>query len=158
MNEGREVVLKVIRTNLKSNHLISFILRCLKVPLSTYYVFLNWKPGKRLLRRIFIKEKVLSHWLESPMYSYPKLINNKHSIDVSRRLVSELMCELRIRLGIRSRMVKKFNKPRSYVTEVPRSNLVKKNIDQSNVLLTDITYIRVKQKWVTCMVQEPEGL
>lgn len=140
-------MLKVIQTNLKSGHLISFILHCLKVPRSTYYAFLNWKPGKRLLRRTFIKEKVLSYWLTCPMYGYPrltKLINNKHSLGVSRRLVYQLMCEL----GIRSRMVKKLNKPKSYVTEVQRPNLVKKNVDQLNVLLTDITYIRVKQKWV----------
>ncbi|MDW3913392.1 hypothetical protein QI339_12125 [Staphylococcus saprophyticus] len=45
-------------------------------------------------------------------------------------------------------MLKKFNKPKSYVTEAQRPNLVKKNVDQLNVLLTDITYIQVKQKWV----------
>ncbi|MEX5935772.1 IS3 family transposase [Mammaliicoccus sciuri] len=147
MSKGREVVLKVIRNNLKSGHLISFILRCLKVPRSTYYAFLNWKPGQRLLRRKLIKEKVLSYWLKYPIYGYPrftKLINQKHSLGVSRRLVHQLMCEL----GIRSRMVKKFNKPKSYGTEAQRPNLVKKNVDQLKVLLTDITYIRVKQKWV----------
>lgn len=59
-------------------------------------------------------------------------------------LVHQLICEL----GTRSRMVKKFNKSKSYVTETQRSNLLKKHIDQLSVLLTDITYIRVKQKWV----------
>ncbi|WP_142378828.1 IS3 family transposase [Staphylococcus intermedius] len=146
IDKGREVVLKVIRNNLNSGHLISFVLRCLKVPRSTYYAFLNWKPGQRLPRRTFVKEKVLSYWLESPIYGYPRLtktINHKHALDVSRRLVHQLMCEL----GIRSRMVKKINKPKSYVTEAQRPNLVKKKVDQLNVLLTDITYIRVKQKW-----------
>jgi len=136
----------VIQTNIKSGYLISFILHCLKVPRATYYAFLNWKPGQRLLRRKLIKEKVLSYWLKYPMYGYPrltKLINLKHSLGVSRRLVHQLMCEL----GIRSRMVKKFNKPKSYVTETQRPNLVKKDVDQLKVLLTDITYIQVKQKW-----------
>jgi putative transposase len=45
-------------------------------------------------------------------------------------------------------MVKKVNKPKSYVTETQRPNLIKKKVDQLNVLLTDITYIRFKQKWV----------
>ncbi len=81
------------------------------------------------------------------MYGYPrlaKLINHKYALGVSRRLVHQLMCEL----GIRSRMIKKLNKPKSYVTEMQRPNLVKNQVDQLNVLLTDITYIRVKQKWV----------
>ena len=157
MDKGREVVLKVIRTNLKSGHLISFILRCLKVQRSTYYAYLNWKPGKMLVRRKYIKEKVLSYWLKYPMYGYPrlkKLINHKYSLRVSGRLVHQLMGEL----GIRSRMVKKLNKPKSYVTEAQRPNLVKKNFDQLNVLLTDITDIRVKQKWVyLASLYDPKG-
>ena len=61
-------------------------------------------------------------------------------------------------LGIRSRMVKKLNKPKSYVTEAQRPNLVKKNFDQLNVLLTDITDIRVKQKWVyLASLYDPKG-
>lgn len=94
-----------------------------------------------------IKEKVLEYWLKFPMYGYPRLtilLNKKLQFGVGTGLIYQLMCEL----GIQSRMIKKWKKPKTYATIEQRPNLIKKLADKSKVLLTDITYIRVNQKWV----------
>lgn len=51
-------------------------------------------------------------------------------------------------LGIKSRMVRKMKKLKSYVEIAQRPNLIKKLKDKSSILLTGITYIPVKRKRV----------
>lgn len=94
-----------------------------------------------------LKEKVLEYWLKFPMYGYPRLtilLNKKFQFGVGTGLIYKLMCEL----GIQSRMIKKWKKPKTHTTVEQRPNLIKIVSDKSTVLLTDITYIRVNQKWV----------
>lgn len=73
-----------------------------------------------------------------------KYVKETLNIPVSRYLIYRLMREL----GIQSRMIKKMKKSKSYtkVTQLP--NLIRKKSDWSKVLLTDITYIPVRGKWV----------
>lgn len=147
MDKGRTTVLRVVRVNLEAKHRITRILTVLKIPRTTYYEYLKWKPSERMIRRQQIKEQVLKSWLIYPMYGYPRMtkyFKKELNIPVSRYLIYRLMREL----GIQSRMVKKIRKPKSY-TEVPQlANLIRKENDWSKVLLTDITYIPVKDKWV----------
>lgn len=147
MVKGRATVLQVVRVNLEAKHRITRILKALKIPRTTYYAYLNWTPSERMVRRQQIKEKVLKSWLAYPMYGYPRMtkyVKEMLNIPVSRYLIYRLMREL----GIQSRMIKKMKKPKSYtkVTQLP--NLIRKKSDWSKVLLTDITYIPVKGKWV----------
>lgn len=51
-------------------------------------------------------------------------------------------------LGIRSRMIKTIKKPKSYNEVAQLPHLIRKKNDWSKVLLTDITYIPVRGKWV----------
>lgn len=81
------------------------------------------------------------------MYGYPRLtilLNKKFQFVVGTGLIYKLMCEL----GIKSRMIKKWKKPKTHTTVEQRPNFIKTLSDKSTVLLTDITYIRVNQKWV----------
>ena len=81
------------------------------------------------------------------MYGYPRIAKYFKEVlhlSISRYLVYQLMREL----GIQSRMIKKMKKPKSYIEISQRPNLIKKSHDKSSVLLTDITCIPVKKKWV----------
>lgn len=123
------------------------MLQVLNIPRSTYYDFLKWKPSKAAQRRQLLKTKVLDCWLKYPMYGYPRItkyFKEELNLSISRYLIYRLMQEL----GIKSRMVRKMKKPRSYSEMPQRPNLIKKLHDKSSVLLTDITYIPVKRKWV----------
>ncbi|QIL50046.1 IS3 family transposase [Weissella coleopterorum] len=145
--KGRIPTLKIINDNLQVGHRITKILNVLRIPRSTYYGYIHWKPGKTLLRRNFIKQKVLDAWLKYPMYGYPRLtilLNRQLKIKISQRMVYKQMYALKIR----SRMTKRINKPKTHTEYDQRPNLIKGLPDQSNILLTDITYIPVKNTWV----------
>lgn len=147
INKGRATVLRVVRLNLESGHRITRILQVLTIPRSTYYDYLKWKPSKSAQKRQEMKQHVLNCWLKYPMYGYPriaKFFKEALNLSISRYLVYRLMREL----GIKSRMIRKMKKPKSYTEIAQRPNLIKKLTDQSRVLLTDITYIPVKGKWV----------
>lgn len=145
--KGRATVLRVVRINLKAKHCITRILTVLRIPRTTYYDYLNWKPSERMVRRQQLKEKVLKSWLSYPMYGYPRMtkyFNDDLAIPVSRYLIYRLMREL----GIQSRMIKKMKKPKTYCGVAQLPNLIRKMTDWSKVLLTDITYIPLRGKWV----------
>ncbi|MGF1919565.1 transposase, partial [Enterococcus faecalis] len=112
-----------------------------------YYDYLKWKPSKSAQKRQQMKQQVLNYWLKYPMYGYPRIakyLKKTLNLSISRYLVYRLIREL----GIQSRMIKKMKKPKSYTEIVQRPNLIKKLTDKSSVLLTDITYIPVKKKWI----------
>lgn len=147
INKGRATVLRVVRLNLEAGHRITRILQVLAIPRSTYYDYLKWKPSKSEQKRKQMKQQVLKYWLKYPMYGYPRLakyFKEALNLSISRYLVYRLMREL----GIQSRMIKKMKKPKSYTEIAQRPNLIKKLTDKSSVLLTDITYIPVRKKWV----------
>lgn len=147
MVKGRATVLRVVRVNLEAKHRITRILTVLKIPRTTYYAYLNWMPSDRMIRRQQIKEKVLNSWLSYPMYGYPRMkkyFKEKLNIPVSSYLIYRLIREL----GIQSRMIKNMKKPKSYTEVEQLPNLIRKTSNWSTVLLTDITYIPVKGKWV----------
>lgn len=81
------------------------------------------------------------------MYGYPRLtilLNQELHLGVSRYLIYQLMQEL----GIQSRMIKNWKRPKSKGAVEQRPNLIKELTNKTAVLLTDITYIPVKSKWV----------
>ncbi|MDV2566161.1 IS3-like element IS1520 family transposase [Levilactobacillus brevis] len=144
--KGRALVLEVVNANLLAGHRITRILSVLKIPRSTYYDYLHWQPSRTERRRHLIKQEVLTAWLRYPMYGYPRLtilLNQQSDIHVSQRLVYQQMCEL----GIRSRMVKRINKPTTQTDYDQRPNLIKQLTDQSGILLTDITCIPLNHTW-----------
>lgn len=81
------------------------------------------------------------------MYGYPRLTilhKQKWQPGVSTVLVYQLMKELSIAFYYGE----KKKKPKSYTTKDQRPNLIKNRVNQSSVLVTDITYIPVHNKWV----------
>lgn len=59
-----------------------------------------------------------------------------------------LIYRIRQYLGIQTRMTKSRKKPKTYTEVEQKNNLNKSLVDKSNVLLTYITYIPVKNRWV----------
>lgn len=147
MVKRRTIILDIVQANLQAQHRITHILRTLRIPRSTYYGYYHLHPSKTACRHHLIKQQLLSLWLKCQMYGYPRLTLALYQIldlKVSQWRVYLLMKEL----GIRSRMVRENSKPSTY-TEYPQSpNLIKKLDDQSTILVTDITYIPVKQSWL----------
>ncbi len=81
------------------------------------------------------------------MYVYPRLtilLNKKFQFGVGKGLNYQLICEL----GIQSRMIKKWKKPKTYTTVEQHPNLIKTLSDKSTVMLIDMAYIPVNRKWV----------
>jgi len=81
------------------------------------------------------------------MYGYrrmTKLFNDVLNYSVSSYLIYRIMQHL----GIQSRMSKSRKKPKTHTEIEQKPNLIKPLIDNSPVLLTDITYIPVKNRWV----------
>ncbi len=72
------------------------------------------------------------------------LVNKIWQLAVGPALIYRVMREL----GIQSRMVQKRKKPKTYTEVEQRPNLIKKRTDKTKVLLTDITYIPIRNKWV----------
>lgn len=119
----------------------------LNIPRTTYYDYLHWEPSKTEIRCDFLKKEVLKNWLKYPMYGYrrmTKLFNNELNYSVSTYLIDRIMQHL----GIQSRMTKSRKKPETYTEIEQKPNLIKSLVDKSQVLLTDITYIPVKNRWV----------
>ncbi len=73
------------------------------------------------------------------MYGYPRL-----TIALYPKLVYRVMQEL----GIQSRMVRKISKPKTHTNDAQRPNLIKDLANQSQILVTDITYIPLQRSWL----------
>lgn len=137
----------MVSLNLTAGHRITLILKVLNIPKSTYYDYLHWKPSKTEIRRDSLKKEVLKNWLKYPMYGYrrmTKLFNEELNYSVSTYLIYRIMQHL----GIQSRMTKSRKKPKTYTEVEQKPNLIKSLVDKSKVLLTDITYIPVRNRWV----------
>lgn len=81
------------------------------------------------------------------MYGYrrmTKLFKDVLNYSVSTYLIYQIMKHL----GIQSRMTKSRKKPKTYSEVAQKPNLIKSLTDKSKILLTDITYIPVKNRWV----------
>lgn len=73
-----------------------------------------------------------------------KLFNDELNYSVSTYLFYRIMRYL----GIQSRMSKSRKKPKTHTEVEQKPNLIKSLVDKSNVLLTDITYIPARNRWV----------
>lgn len=141
---------------MKAKHRLTRILQVLHIPRSTYYSYLHWQPSQTKQRHERIKKLVFKIWTDYPMYGYPRItimLRSQLKRSISERFVYQLMTEL----GIRSIMTKKRNKPTTKVLYPQRPNLINDLSHFDGVLLKDITYIPVANRWVyLASVYQPE--
>ena len=134
------------------------ILSALKIKSSTYYNWRHWQPSRQEKRRESLKPYILDVWKTFKFYGYRRIAAysqlNNDCPKISEYMTLKLMREL----GIKSRMQKRYRKPKTVVTVAQKSNLIRNLHDLSGVWQTDITYIQLtNHRWVyLATVLDPE--
>ncbi|TOZ00435.1 IS3 family transposase, partial [Leuconostoc pseudomesenteroides] len=133
------------------------ILSALKIKPSTYYNWRHCQPSQQEKRRESLKPYILDVWKTFKFYGYRRIVAYSQQTDgpkVSEYMTLKLMREL----GIRSRMQKRYRKPKTVVTVAQKPNLIRHLHDLSDVWQTDITYIQLtNHRWVyLATVLDPE--
>ena len=115
------------------------------------------QPSRQEKRRKSLKPYILDVWKTFKFYGYRRIAAYSQQTDgpkVSEYMTLQLMREL----GIKSRMQKRYRKPKTVMTVVQKPNLIRQLHDLSGVWQTDITYIRLtNHRWVyLATVFDPE--
>nr|WP_279594743.1 IS3 family transposase [Leuconostoc citreum] len=91
------------------------ILSALKIKSSTYYNWGHWQPSRQEKRRESLKPYILNVWRTFKFYGYRRIA--AYSQQTNGPKVSEYMTlKLMRELGIKSRMQKRYRKPKTVVT------------------------------------------
>ncbi|WEY49452.1 IS3 family transposase (plasmid) [Weissella confusa] len=137
----RNVGLPLVKQFLAQGYALVRILSALKVKPSTYYNWRHWQPSRQEKRRESLKPYILDVWKTFKFYGYRRIAAYSQQTDgpkVSEYMTLKLMREL----GIKSRMQKRYRKPKTVVTVDQKPNLIRHLHDLSGVWQTDITYIQ----------------
>ncbi|AYA81781.1 hypothetical protein DWG19_15465 (plasmid) [Lactiplantibacillus plantarum] len=145
----RNVGLPLVNQFLAQGYALVRILSALKIKSSTYYNWRHWQPSQQEKRRESLKPYILDVWKTFKFYGYRRIAAysqlNNDCPKISEYMTLKLMREL----GIRSRMQKRYRKPKTVVTVDQKPNLIRHLHDLSGVWQTDITYIQLtNHRWV----------
>ena len=144
----RNVGLPLVNQFLAQGYALVRILSALKIKSSTYYNWRHWQPSRQEKRRESLKPYILDVWKTFKFYGYRRIAAYSQQTDgpkVSEYMTLKLMREL----GIKSRMQKRYRKPKTVVTVDQKPNLIRHLHDLSGVWQTDITYIQLtNHRWV----------
>lgn len=144
----RNVGLPLVNQFLAQGYALVRILSALKIKPSTYYNWRHWQPSRQEKRRESLKPYILDVWKTLKFYGYRRIAAYSQQNDgpkVSEYMTLKFMREL----GIKSRMQKRYRKPKTVVTVDQKPNLIRHLHDLSGVWQTDITYIQLtNHRWV----------
>ena len=149
--------LPLVNQFLAQGYALVRILSALKIKSSTYYNCRHWQPSRQEKRRESLKPYILDVWKTFKFYGYRRIA--AYSQQTDRPKVSEYMTlKLMRELGIKSRMQKRYRKPKTLVTVDQKPNLIRHLRDLSGVWQTDLTYIQLtNHRWVyLATVLDPE--
>ena len=107
--------LPLVNQFLAQGYALVRILSALKIKPSTYYNWRHWQPSRQAKRRESLKPYILDVWKTFKFYSYRRIAAYSQQTDgpkVSEYMTLKLMREL----GIKSRMQKRYRKPKTVVT------------------------------------------
>ncbi|WP_273729980.1 IS3 family transposase [Leuconostoc mesenteroides] len=149
--------LPLVNQFLAQGYALVRILSALKIKPSTYYDWRHWQPSQQEKRRESLKPYILDVWKTFKFYGYRRIAAYSQQTDgpkVSEYMTLKLMREL----GNKSRMQKRYRKPKTVVTVDQKPNLIRHLHDLSGVWQTDITYIQLtNHRWVyLATVLDPE--
>ena len=112
----RNVGLPLVNQFLAQGYALVRILSALKIKSSTYYNWRHWQPSRQEKRRESLKPYILDVWKTFKFYGYRRIAAysqlNSDCPKISEYMTLKLMREL----GIRSRMQKRYRKPKTVVT------------------------------------------
>ncbi len=119
----RNVGLPLVNQFLAQGYALVRILSALKIKPSTYYNWRHWQPSRQEKRRESLKPYILDVWKTFKFYGYRRIAAYSQQTDgpkVSEYMTLKLMREL----GIKSRMQKRYRKPKTVVTVDRKPNLL----------------------------------
>ncbi|WP_224148509.1 IS3 family transposase [Leuconostoc gasicomitatum] len=119
----RNVGLPLVNQFLAQGYALVRILSALKIKPSTYYNWRHWQPSRQEKRRESLKPYILDVWKTFKFYGYRRIAAYSQQTDgpkVSEYMTLKLMREL----GNKSRMQKRYRKPKTLVTVDQKSNLL----------------------------------
>ena len=118
----RNVGLSFVNQFLAQGQALVRILNALKIKPITYYNWRHWQPSRQAKRRESLKPNILDVWGPFKFYGYRRIAAYSQQTDGTK--VSEYMTlKLMRELGIKSRMQKRYRKPKTVVTFDQKSNL-----------------------------------
>ena len=115
--------LPLVNQFLAQGYALVRILSALKIKPSTYYNWRHWQPSRQEKRRESLKPYILDVWKTFKFYGYRRIAAYSQQTDgpkVSEYMTLKLMREL----GIKSRMQKRYRKPKTVVTVDQKPNLL----------------------------------
>ncbi|WP_373456754.1 IS3 family transposase, partial [Leuconostoc mesenteroides] len=111
----RNVGLPLVNQFLAQGYALVRILSALKIKPSAYYNWRHWQPSRQEKRRESLKPYILDVWKTFKFYGYRRIAAYSQQTDgpkVSEYMTLKLMREL----GNKSRMQKRYRKPKTLVT------------------------------------------
>ncbi|HGF7587301.1 IS3 family transposase [Enterococcus lactis] len=116
--------LPLVNQFLAQGYALVRILSALKIKSSTYYNWRHWQPSRQEKRRESLKPYILDVWKTFKFYGYRRIAAysqlNNDCPKISEYMTLKLMREL----GNKSRMQKRYRKPKTLVTVDQKPNLL----------------------------------
>ena len=150
--------LRLVNQFIAQGYALVRVLSAFKIKSSTYYNWCHWQPSKQSLRRDTLKSYLLNIWQTFKLYSYRRIAAYSQLTNYCPKIFEFLILKLMRELGIKSRMQKRYHKPKTVLTVDQKSNLIRHLHGLSDVWQKDITYIQLNNhRWVyLANVLDPE--
>ncbi|MDM7540032.1 integrase core domain-containing protein [Leuconostoc mesenteroides] len=108
--------LPLVNQFLAQGYALVRILSALKIKSSTYYNWRHWQPSRQEKRRESLKPYILDVWKTFKFYGYCRIAAYSHLNNDCPKISEYMTLKLMRELGIRSRMQKRYCKPKTVVT------------------------------------------
>ncbi|WP_273715890.1 integrase core domain-containing protein [Leuconostoc mesenteroides] len=108
--------LPLVNQFLAQGYALVRILSALKIKSSTYYNWRHWQPSRQEKRRESLKPYILDVWKTFKFYGYRRIAAYSHLNNDCPKISEYMTLKLMRELGIRSRMQKRYCKPKTVVT------------------------------------------
>ena len=117
--------LPLVNQFLAQGYALVRILSALKIKSSTYYNWHHWQPSRQEKRRESLKPYILDVWKTFKFYGYRRIAAYSHLNNDCPKISEYMTLKLMRKLGIRSRMQKRYRKPKTVVTVDQKPNLIR---------------------------------
>ena len=105
--------LPLVNQFLAQGYALVRILGALKIKPSTYYNWRHWQPSRQENRRESLKPHILDVWKTFKFYGYRRIAAYSQLTNDCPKISEYMTLKLMHKLGIRSRMQKRYRKPQS---------------------------------------------
>ena len=121
----RNLGLPLVNQFLAQGYALVRILSALEIKSSTCYNWRHWQPIRQEKRRESLKPYILDVWKTFKFYGYRRIAAYSHLNNDCPKISEYMTLKLMRKLGIRSRMQKRYRKPKNVVTVDQKLNLIR---------------------------------